>query len=234
MTGFKNGILATSALKKKNSNFYGFVKSSCDGLIDLVKSWDGYEEIVRKMKHYSANLLERLLTMQQPLAGEFEVLNHGDLWVNNVLFRYDENSVPSDMVFLDYQMSIWGSPGIDINYFFYTSLSPELLKSRRDFFIRFYYNELKTNLSKLKWNTIPSYEELRTQITRREPFGFFANHAIYPIISIGENLAVDSTFENFSNAEFARKKFKQIFSQEKLKNMYSYTLLHFNDMNVFD
>lgn len=229
--------MARRAIQREDSTFYGFIRSSCVALVDLVKQWNGYEEVARKLENYVANLSGNLLNMQKRQPGEFEVLNHGDLWVNNVMFKYDSHSVnttPSDLVFVDYQMTMWGSPGIDLNYFFYTSLPVDLLISKREYFIRMYYNELKKNLSEMKYKHIPSFEELRSLVAKREPFGFFANHAIYPIISIDKDIAGDSTFENFANPDFAKKKFKQILSQEKLINMYKYTLLHFNEMKVFD
>lgn len=31
---------------------------------------------------------------------EFNVINHGDSWVNNMMFRYDENSKPIEHIFV--------------------------------------------------------------------------------------------------------------------------------------
>uniref|UniRef100_A0A1I8PNA5 CHK kinase-like domain-containing protein n=1 Tax=Stomoxys calcitrans TaxID=35570 RepID=A0A1I8PNA5_STOCA len=231
---FNSGILAKGAIQRDNSTFYGLIKSSCQALIDIAKTWNGYEQIAKKLELYIANLRENLLKMQEPIPGEFEVLNHGDLWVNNFMFKYNSNCELMDLVFVDYQMSILGSPAMDLNYFFYTSLPVHLLKSKREDFIKFYYAELNENLKQLKYRKIPSYEELRAQVALRESFGFFANHAIYPIISIDQTIAADSTFENFADRDFAKKKFTQILSQQKLMDMYKYTLKHFDEMKIFD
>lgn len=237
MKSFNSGILAKGAIQRDNSTFYCLIKASCEALIDLAKSWKGYEEIVPKLENHLSNLRLKLSQMQKPQKGEFQVLNHGDMWVNNMMFKYstDHNfQHPQDVVFVDFQMSIWGSPGIDLNYFFYTSLPVQLLKEKREYFIKTYYEELQRSLKELNWFQVPTYQQIREEVRKRELFGFFANHAIYPIISIDKEIADDSTFENFADREFAKKKFKQIFEQEKLKDMYAYTLLHFNEMKVFD
>ncbi|XP_075154639.1 uncharacterized protein LOC142228178 [Haematobia irritans] len=231
---FASGILVEGAIQRDSSTFYGLIRNSCEALIELARTWSGYENIAEKLQNYIVNLRERLLQMQKPVPGEFRVLNHGDLWVNNFLFKYDADMRPLDLAFVDYQMSIWGSPGIDLNYFLYTSLPVNLLKLKRDVFLRFYYDELKENLIQLKYRNIPSFEKVLSEVKNREPFGFFANHTIYPIISIDKSIADDSTFDNFANHEFAKKKFKQILSQQKVKDMYRYTLQHFNEMKVFD
>ncbi|KAM7348680.1 uncharacterized protein ACRADG_007935 [Cochliomyia hominivorax] len=236
MKSFNTGILAKGAIQRDNSTFYCLIKASCEALIDLTKTWKGYEKIVPKLENHLRNLRLKLSEMQKFQDDEFQVLNHGDMWVNNMMFKYDSTNAqqPQDVVFVDFQMSIWGSPGIDLNYFFYTSLPVKLLKEKREQFIKIYYGELKKSLEELNYNNVPSYEQIREQVRKRELFGFFANHAIYPIISIDKEIAEDSTFENFADREFAKKKFKQILEQQKLRDMYAYTLLHFNEMKVFD
>ncbi|XP_046803065.1 uncharacterized protein LOC111690962 [Lucilia cuprina] len=233
---FNSGILAKGAIQRDNSTFYCLIKASCEALIDLAKTWKGYEDICRKLENHLKNLRSKLEQMQKPQEQEFQVLNHGDMWVNNMMFRYDNVNCqqPQDVVFVDFQMSIWGSPGIDLNYFFYTSLPVKLLKEKREHFIELYYEELQSSLKKLNYEKIPTLQQIRNEVRKRELFGFFANHAIYPIISIDKEIAADSTFENFADREFAKKKFKQILEQQKLKDMYAYTLLHFNEMKVFD
>lgn len=236
MKCFNTGILAKGAIQRDDSTFYCFIKASCEALVDMARTWSGYEEIAKKLENHLQNLRSKLSQMQKLHENEFHVLNHGDMWVNNMMFRYNKNNrqQPVDVVFVDFQMSIWGSPGIDLNYFFYTSLPVKLLKERREHLIRVYHEELQNCLRQLKYEKIPSYQQIREEVHKRELFGFFANHAIYPIISIDKDIADDSTFENFADREFAKRKFKQILQQQKLKDMYAYTLQHFNEMKVFD
>lgn len=236
MKSFNSGILAKGVIERDDSTFYCMVQASCGALIDLAKTWTGYEEIVPKLEKYLKNLRPKLGEMQKPYDGEFQVLNHGDMWVNNTMFKYETQKPrqPRDVVFVDYQMSIWGSPGIDLNYFFYTSLQLRLLKEKREHFIAVYYTELKKYLTELNYEKIPTFQQIRQQVRERELFGFLANHTVYPIISVDKDISDDSTLENFADREFAKSKFKQMMRQQKLKDMYAYTLLHFNEMKVFD
>ncbi|XP_054268105.1 uncharacterized protein LOC128989959 [Macrosteles quadrilineatus] len=52
---------------------------------------------------------------------KLNVLNHGDFWTNNILFKYDSSGCISDVKLVDYQLRRFGSPAIDLLYLFWTS-----------------------------------------------------------------------------------------------------------------
>lgn len=59
----------------------------------------GYETFVDKMTNQCETIYEKTVKAAERRPG-FNVLNHGDLWVNNMLFKYNSNGKPCDVMFV--------------------------------------------------------------------------------------------------------------------------------------
>lgn len=107
------------------------------------------------------------------------VLCHSDLWVNNILFKKDN---ATDVKFIDFQISQWTSPAIDLIYIFFTSCQPEVIVTEWDNLIKFYYEELSAAMKVLQCKAkVSSFEEFNKDLTRR---------AVIGVVLITETLAL--------------------------------------------
>lgn len=125
------------------------------------------------MKNLQKRFGDRVFENSNPKIGDFCVLNHGDLWVNNIMFRYPHNTheSPEDVVFIDYQCSFFASPGIDLNYFFNTSVPLDLFKNKRIELLGQYYNSLRETMESLNLSNIPNFEFILDEYKKLELYG---------------------------------------------------------------
>lgn len=191
---------------KRNEVIENIFAKGLELVIQLVKNWPGYEVIAKKMLPIADDVINKLDAHCNQKSTGLKVLNHGDLWINNLLFKYDKGK-PVDLVFVDYQMSFYSSPGIDINYFLNTSPRLEVRQQSRDELIKSYYLEFSKTLKLLDdatW-TMPliSLDEMRREIGTREFFGFMASVGILPMVVMDKETAKDANLESLSNDETA-------------------------------
>lgn len=66
----------------------------------LTSSWDGYEEISKKFASISKNGFTKQYELYIPSENDFFVLIHGDMWTNNLFYKYDERANPVEMKFV--------------------------------------------------------------------------------------------------------------------------------------
>lgn len=99
------------------------------------------------------------------MRSEFLVLGHGDLWINNMMFK------ANDIKMFDFQATAWASPAYDIFYFLLTSVNDEVKVENFESLIEFYHQELSSGLSKLEYEVhIPTLDELHMDLMDKGTF----------------------------------------------------------------
>lgn len=73
---------------------------------------------------------------------------HGDLWVNNVLLKY-EDGVPVKNKIVDFQIIEYNSPANDVLFLLYSSVELSVLENRIDEFLKMYHEFFIETLKKL-------------------------------------------------------------------------------------
>jgi hypothetical protein len=134
-----------------------------------------YDEFVKALRGYGdcdiyadkigkwcrQKLMTSFIDVAEPMRCEFQVLNHGDIWLNNMMFRSNEKSDPLDVIMFDYQASFWASPATDVLYFLISSVSDEIKTEHFDDFIEHYHRELSDALKRVGYDKhIPTLPEL--------------------------------------------------------------------------
>ncbi|XP_069690945.1 uncharacterized protein [Periplaneta americana] len=137
-----------------------------------VDTWPEYKDTLAKRLYNLRDTTMEKWRLGYTRNGEFNVLCHGDLWLNNLMFRYSGDTAEiEDFRFVDFQLTYWTSPAVDLHYFMYTSASAEALE-HSELLIQEYYNTLCEILTLLKHPQLqPTMSMINEELEKR---GFFA------------------------------------------------------------
>jgi Ecdysteroid kinase-like family len=161
------------------------------------------------------------------------VLNHGDLWVNNIMFKYGHEKL-EDVVFVDYQMCFYTSPGIDLNYFLNTSPTQEVRMTRRPDLIATYYEALHDHLTALSYQAIPTFDQIEAEVQRKEFYGFIASFAVLPIVLMEKQSDKGSGMDAFLNEESSNSMRDICYGSKKYQEAMKYNLKRFAELGVLN
>lgn len=77
-----------------------FFRNIAKTVSNTAKNWIGYEEIVEKLVNIPQKAYKNIYKSYAPQVDSFNVLTHGDMFVNNLLYRHDQNGKPVDIRFV--------------------------------------------------------------------------------------------------------------------------------------
>lgn len=151
--------------EERIQNFFNILKSftesikkygDCGVYADKIARWD------------KSKFATQWFDVATPMDSGFIVMNHGDIWINNILYKSDADGNPLDVSMIDFQGSFWASPANDIIYFLLSSVADDIKVSHFDEFVEFYHKELVAGLKMLSYDQhIPTLAELHADILEK-------------------------------------------------------------------
>ncbi|XP_017018452.1 uncharacterized protein [Drosophila kikkawai] len=140
-----------------------------------MKEW-GIPDVERYIKKFPSPTegFEEGLRLNKVDESDFNVLNHGDSWSNNIMFNYKDNGEIDRTIFVDLQMAKWGTPAQDLWYMILTSASLEIKVTEFDLFIQIYHERLTECLQLLNYSKrIPTLRDLHAMMIKYGSWGPF-------------------------------------------------------------
>ncbi|EDW84846.2 uncharacterized protein Dwil_GK14342 [Drosophila willistoni] len=183
------------------------------GTLHAAARWMSHIENMRQYADKLSKLAPHYMDIGRkcfaPTLGQVNVLGHGDVWTNNVMFKYDSKTGhPVDVLLFDFQFSFWGSPTIDLHQFINTSLEEQLRRDQQNDLFEFYHRIFTEYLKKLKYhqNPIPSLEQFKLQAEEKRFLAMHWSVVVQPVM-ISED-STDACFNALVNNDERGIRFK--------------------------
>jgi hypothetical protein len=123
-------------------------------------------------------------------AEPLSVINHGDCWISNTLYKY-ENGTPVKVALIDWQVSRYSSPALDILHYIFTSTDREFRKQHYDTLLQIYYKSFREQIERFNLDPVNlfPFTSLLRQVKQYGKYGFLMALFIVPILC-SENAAL--------------------------------------------
>uniref|UniRef100_W8BQG4 CHK kinase-like domain-containing protein n=3 Tax=Ceratitis capitata TaxID=7213 RepID=W8BQG4_CERCA len=180
--GLENDNVITSmdkgSMNSIDPNSFEFIKIGIELLKEVISEHSDLREFIPHIEAVEHLLLPKSIEMFNKGSSGAKrdgifVLNHGDFHMKNVMIQNSDGKL-RDLMLLDYQISVFGSPAIDLHYAFTMMYSPEMRRDHHDELLYFYITNFQETLRKSEYRGhIPTNVEFRQELEKHRYWGLF-------------------------------------------------------------
>ncbi|CAD7091482.1 unnamed protein product [Hermetia illucens] len=228
---FKEGFCCRAAVNTEV--FQIFFRKNLKKAAEMVAEMPGFEHFGPQLMALFDNFPAIVLSSIALCVEDIRTVNHGDLWVNNIMFRYD-NGTPNDALFVDFQGSFVNSPAFDLNYFFITSAQLPILKRKEEFIEKYYFPVFEDTLKNIGVKSLPTIEQILGEMRRHELFSLINLFGALPLISLEWEESKSNSHAQFVDESIASIKRNVGMSSERFIETMQYALKYYEKLNVFE
>lgn len=161
---------------RKTRAFDTMYTSNLEVFIEEVATWSDWNlsgYFADKLRKFQSTLIENGCKAFDFNEEDINVLNHGDLWTNNILYTYNQYQCPTEAIILDFQYSFFGSAALDLEYFLFTSLPDSIRGEKMEEMLQYYYYNLKDLLERLNYDIskIPTLHGFQLEFLKKLFYG---------------------------------------------------------------
>ncbi|XP_024084825.1 uncharacterized protein LOC106671001 isoform X2 [Cimex lectularius] len=185
----------------------------------LQESWGKeWEDLGKRLVNCPEKIINDLINDNENCDKKFYVLNHGDLWTCNMMFKYSVyEDKPIALKFVDYQLCHINSFAWDLTYYLYSSVEPDVRRKNNGTLLRRYADSLKSELVRfgVDEKEIPSFQEIYAEMERIKAFRVMIMCFLHPIMTYESDDAYDLDKSLSSEQTVAPK--EECFLSERFK-----------------
>ena len=180
-------------IEEQRSSVETYIVTGIKCLGAVVGKWAGFERFEDKIKQVAETATDRLIDVVKPIPESLSVLNHGDFWKNNILFRYDENTNEIiDAMFVDFQVSRFSSPCLDLQFFMCTTPIEDIRHNHMEELLQFYHRELVETLSTVDCgHNQYSFPQFQKEFDEKGIFGFLTASILLQVVLSDPDESID-------------------------------------------
>uniref|UniRef100_A0A1B6DKL1 CHK kinase-like domain-containing protein n=1 Tax=Clastoptera arizonana TaxID=38151 RepID=A0A1B6DKL1_9HEMI len=183
------------------------------------------DDAIHKLQSLRGRLFNRLMSLVT-LKGPMSVICHGDFWINNIVFRYNNDCTINDVKFIDLQVFRHGSLATDLLLFLFTSLEPGLSSDKFESLLQDYHTSLTETLSTLAPGAnVVSLEDIIEEIEAYALYGLLMSFLLIPAITFPDE-EIDTMKDVSQNLHMYKKRGSNtMYYTERVRNL----ILEFHD-----
>uniref|UniRef100_A0A1B6JDW9 CHK kinase-like domain-containing protein n=1 Tax=Homalodisca liturata TaxID=320908 RepID=A0A1B6JDW9_9HEMI len=178
--------ISEETMYRDDSPIGGFVKMMIVPVLkmvgDMLNNIEGCEKyanlIFNKMENVWSSSLERF----KPKVKGLNVLTHGDLWINNILFKHDDTGEIVDVKFIDYPVVRYTSPATDLAFFIWSSANEEVRENKLEELCEVYIETLNSTLEQLGSEERLTTDELKEDLRLMKDWLLFVICQFVPMV----------------------------------------------------
>ena len=163
-----------------------------DTLIEQCATWQKSKHFVDKLTQFRETMIDKAAKVYCKNENGFNVLTHGDLWSNNLMFKYNDKNEPTDVLMVDFSAGFFGSPGIDLAYLICSSSTEDIKEKEIDYLLNFYHQHLVQSLKKYMYHgAIPSYLDIQIDFLKKLVTGIIFVTILIPLRLVEDTASAD-------------------------------------------
>ncbi|ETN60247.1 hypothetical protein AND_008119 [Anopheles darlingi] len=179
-------------LFEQNNEFLNMWQKNIEILSTIVPEIPGCESYGERIAAIKEKIFKRASSIYTyDPSSLVHVLNHGDCHFKNMMFKRTEGTL-EDIMLLDFQLSVWGTPAIDLIYAMYNAVSIDTKEAHREDLITFYHQELTECLKKFGYlRKFPTLHEIQIEILKCGHLEFLLASTFVPFMCVELSEIID-------------------------------------------
>lgn len=129
---------------EQNVRVLGF-NNAVTVLLEIIKKIPKYQEDYEIICEKFPKLMKKIFELCKPSKIYKNVVCHGDLWCNNLMFSY-KNDEPTDARLVDFQLARYAAPALDLTTLLCTTTNKQFRDINFESIIQIYYSSLQKEL----------------------------------------------------------------------------------------